>query len=220
MDTRLDLIRCRLTESNSVRALVLEHSSQDIVRAVDAIAHSFTSGGKLLLCGNGGSAADCQHLAAEFVSRLRKDVERKALPALALTTDTSLITAYTNDFGYEGVFARQIEAFAQPGDVVLGISTSGSSSNIVRALKQAAAAGCITIALIGEGGVLQEIADITIRVPSSKTQYIQECHLSIEHILCELVEDTLFARTGNPASSHTPATLNASRPAIDTLETI
>jgi len=169
----------------------------EIIRAVDVITHSFASGGKLVLCGNGGSAADCQHLAAEFVCRLRKEFDRKALPALALTTDTSLLTAYTNDFGYEGIFARQVEALAQPGDVVLGISTSGTSANIVCALKQARASGCITVALIGSGGALQELADITITVPSTKTQYIQECHLSIEHIICELVEETLFANRGS-----------------------
>ena len=201
MDKRYDLIRTRLSESNHVRTLVLEQCSDDIVRAAEAIAHTFAAGGKLLLCGNGGSAADCQHLAAEFVSRLRKDFERRALPALALTTDTSFITAYANDCGYEGGFARQIEALAQRGDVVVGISTSGSSSNIVRALKQASVSGCITIALVGDGGCLREIADITVSVPSTKTQYIQECHLSIEHLLCELVEETLFVRTEDGKST-------------------
>lgn len=201
MDKRYDLIRTRLSESNHVRTLVLEQCSDDIVRAAEAIAHTFAAGGKLLLCGNGGSAADCQHLAAEFVSRLRKDFERRALPALALTTDTSFITAYANDCGYDGVFARQIEALAQRGDVVVGISTSGSSSNIVRALKQASVSGCITIALVGDGGCLREIADITVSVPSTKTQYIQECHLSIEHLLCELVEEALFVRTKDGKST-------------------
>lgn len=197
MDKRYDLISARLTESNKVRTLVLENCSDDIIHAAEVIAQSFSSGGKLLLCGNGGSAADCQHLAAEFVSRLRKDFERQALPALALTTDTSFLTAYTNDYGYEGIFARQVEAFAKPGDVVLGISTSGSSANIVCALKQARAAGCVTVALIGEGGSLRDLADVTVAVPSSKTQYIQECHLSIEHLLCELVEEMLFVRSAD-----------------------
>ena len=192
MDKRYELIRSRIVESNHVRTLVLEQCSDDIVRAAEAITGAFKAGGKLLLCGNGGSAADCQHMAAEFVSRLRKEFERRALPALALTTDTSFLTAYANDCGYEGVFARQIEAFGQPGDVVLGISTSGSSANVVRAFKQATQSGCLTVALTGEGGCLREIADITISVPSTQTQYIQECHLSIEHILCEMVELMLF----------------------------
>jgi phosphoheptose isomerase len=215
MDKRYDLIRTRLSESNHVRALVLEQCSDDIIRAAEAIAHTFAAGGKLLLCGNGGSAADCQHLAADFVSRLRKDFERRALPALALTTDTSFITAYANDCGYDGVFSRQIEAFAQRGDVVVGISTSGSSSNIVRALKQASKSGCTTIALVGDGGCLREIADITVSVPSTKTQYIQECHLSIEHLLCELVEETLFVRTGDGSSAAIARTAADSQPTIE-----
>jgi D-sedoheptulose 7-phosphate isomerase len=215
MDKRHELIRTRLSESNHVRTLVLEQCSDDIIRASEAIAHSFAAGGKLLLCGNGGSAADCQHLAAEFVSRLRKDFERRALPALALTTDTSFITAYANDCGYEGVFARQIEALAQRGDIVLGISTSGSSPNIVRALKQASAAGCITIALVGEGGCLREIADITVSVPSTKTQYIQECHLSVEHLLCELVEETLFVRTADGTSTTPSLNTTGPQPTIE-----
>jgi phosphoheptose isomerase len=215
MDKRYDLIRTRLIESNQVRSLVLEQCADDIIRAADAIAHSFAAGGKLLLCGNGGSAADCQHLAAEFVSRLRKDFERRALPALALTTDTSFLTAYANDCGYDGVFARQIEAFANRGDVVIGISTSGSSPNIVRALQQASTAGCITIALVGEGGCLREIADITVSIPSSKTQYIQECHLSVEHLLCELVEETLFVRTGEGQSTTAVRSTTESQPTIE-----
>jgi len=193
MEKHYDLIRTRLSESNAVRAKTIDHSRDDIVKAADIIACALRAGNKLMLCGNGGSAADCQHLAAEFVCRLRKDFERRALPAMALTTDTSFLTAYANDFGYEGAFARQVEAFAQRGDVVLGISTSGSSPNVVRAINQARSSGCITIALTGEGGCLRELADITIAVPSTTTQYIQECHLSIEHVICELVEQMLFA---------------------------
>jgi phosphoheptose isomerase len=194
MDKSRALIERRLRESNEVRALVFERCADDITRAAEVIAQAFHDGNKLMLCGNGGSAADCQHMAAEFVSRLSKNFERRALPAIALTTDTSFITAYTNDYSYEGVFARQIEALAQRGDVVLGISTSGSSGNIVRALVEAQRRGCITVALIGEGGRLREISDVCISIPSGHTQYIQECHLSIEHIVCELVENLLFKR--------------------------
>lgn len=194
MDKSHALVAKRLRESNEVRQLVLERCIEDIVRAAEVIAQAFYDGNKLMLCGNGGSAADCQHMAAEFVSRLTKDFERRALPAIALTTDTSFLTAYANDCGYEGVFARQIEALAQRGDVVLGISTSGSSGNVVRGLMEAQKRGCVTIALIGEGGRLRDIADICIRIPSNHTQYIQECHLSIEHIVCEVVESLLFKR--------------------------
>lgn len=196
MDNVRQIIETRLLESNAVRSQVFQRCADDIVRAAEVIAQAFYDGSKLMLCGNGGSAADCQHLAAEFVSRLSKNFERRALPALALTTDTSFLTAYTNDFGYEGIFARQIEAFGQRGDVVLGISTSGSSGNVVKAFEKARALGCVTVALIGKGGSLREIADVTISIPSDNTQYIQECHLSVEHIVCELVEQMLFARPG------------------------
>jgi len=196
MDKSRALIERRLCESNEVRSLVFERCADDIVRAAEVIAQAFHDGNKIMLCGNGGSAADCQHVAAEFVSRLSKDFERRALPAIALTTDTSFLTAYTNDFGYEGIFARQIEALAQRGDVVLGISTSGSSGNVVKAFAEAQKLGCITIGLIGDSGRLREISDVCISIPSAHTQYIQECHLSVEHIICELVEQLLFKRPG------------------------
>lgn len=198
MDRSRALIEKRLRESNEVRSLVFERCADDIVRAAEVVAQAFHDGNKIMLCGNGGSAADCQHVAAEFVSRLSKDFERRALPALALTTDTSFLTAYTNDFGYEGIFARQIEALAQRGDVVIGISTSGSSGNVVKAFIEAQKLGCITVGLIGDGGRLREISDVCISIPSMHTQYIQECHLSVEHILCELVEQLLFKRPGVP----------------------
>jgi D-sedoheptulose 7-phosphate isomerase len=132
-------------------------------------------------------------MAAEFVSRLTKEVQRRALPAIALTTDTSFLTAFANDCGYEGVFERQVEALGERGDVLLGISTSGSSKNVVQAMKLAKQKGLKCIALMGEGGVMKELADVAIAVPSSQTQYIQESHLSIEHLICELVERELFS---------------------------
>jgi D-sedoheptulose 7-phosphate isomerase len=160
--------------------------------AADLIAEAFRNGGKLMLCGNGGSAADCQHVAAEFVSRLRRDFERPPLPAVALTTDTSFLTAYSNDCGYTGVFERQVRALGRPGDVLLCISTSGGSANVVRAARAAGEIGIRVIALCGESGELSDEADLTIAIPSRSTQIIQECMLPIEHIICELVEEKLF----------------------------
>lgn len=164
----------------------------DIARAAAMITESFRGGGKLLLCGNGGSAADCQHLAAEFVNRLNKDRERRALPALALTTDTSCLTAYANDYGFEGVYARQVEAFGTAGDVLLAISTSGSSPNVLAAVDAARARGIAVVALLGETGRLAGAADVAIKVPSRSTELIQQVHLAVEHLLCELVERALF----------------------------
>jgi D-sedoheptulose 7-phosphate isomerase len=164
------------------------------------IAETFRRGGKLLLCGNGGSAADCQHLAAEFVSRFRREVERRALPAIALTTDTSFLTAFANDCGYEGVFERQVEALGEPDDLLIGISTSGNSLNVIRAVKLAAEKGLRTVALTGRGGRLPDMVDIAIRVPSTDTQHIQETHLAIEHALCDLVEVILFGDLVTSAS--------------------
>lgn len=163
-----------------------------IVCGAEAIAAAFRSGGKLLLCGNGGSAADCQHMAAEFVSRLTKDFDRRALPAIALTTDSSFITAYANDIDFVGIFERQVEALGQPGDVLLGISTSGNSGNVLRAASAAKNRGMVVVALVGEGGKLSDLADISLRVPSRDTQFIQESHLAMEHVLCALVEQMLF----------------------------
>lgn len=193
MSDALKVVRQRLSESNAVRQLVLERCASSIVDAARLVADAYRNGKKLLLCGNGGSAADCQHMAAEFVSRLTKDVQRRALPAIALTTDTSFLTAFANDCGYDGIFERQVEALGEKGDVLLGISTSGSSRNVVQAMKLAKTKGVSRIALIGEGGVLTELADVVIAVPSTQTQYIQESHLSIEHLICELVERELFS---------------------------
>lgn len=164
-----------------------------IAGAAKLIADSFRRGGKLLLCGNGGSAADCQHMAAEFVSKLRKtDSPRRALPALALTTDTSFLTAYANDVGVEDIFSRQIEAHGRPGDVLIAISTSGSSPNVLRGVEAARSAGMKTVALTGSGGPLGDTTDIAIRVPSGNVAHIQEAHLAVEHVICELVEDLMF----------------------------
>jgi len=152
-----------------------------------------TSGGKLLVMGNGGSAGDAQHLAAEFVGRFL--MERRALPAIALTTDTSILTAIGNDYGFDDVFKRQVEALANPGDVLIGISTSGNSPNVRRALEAGKKIGATTIGLLGRtGGEIGAIVDVGLVVPSFDTPRIQEAHLLIIHILCELVEKGLFGR--------------------------
>ena len=185
---REELIQTHLEQSARVKKLVAESCAPDITRAIDVITSAFQSGHKLMICGNGGSAADAQHLAAELTGRLTKDLNRPALPALALTTDTSFITAYTNDFGYDGVFARQVQALGKSGDVLLGITTSGGSKNVLAAIEQGQKMGVLAIALTGQAGLHAGEADVVIAVPSDDTQYIQEAHLSIEHIICAHVE--------------------------------
>jgi D-sedoheptulose 7-phosphate isomerase len=184
-------ITARLREAAAVTEAMARHGAE-IARAATVITQSFQRGGKLLLCGNGGSAADCQHLAAEFVGRLTKDVTRPGLPAIALTTDTSYLTAYANDFGFDGVFARQIEALATSGDVLLAISTSGSSRNVLAGVDAAKRKGLAVVALLGDEGALANAADVAIRVPSNDTQLIQQVHLAVEHLICHLVERALY----------------------------
>jgi D-sedoheptulose 7-phosphate isomerase len=165
----------------------LSRDPQPVVAAAAAISESVRRGGKLMLCGNGGSAADAQHVAAELVSRFTR--ERRAIAAVALTTDTSILTAIGNDYAFDRVFARQIEALGREGDVVFGMSTSGRSPNIVEALKTARAAGLKTIALTGcDGGPVGREADIHINVPSESTPRVQEVHITLLHIICDLVE--------------------------------
>ena len=185
-------VREYLLASAEVKRQVSESCVDSIVEAASLITDAFRSRGKVLMCGNGGSAADCQHMATEFVSRLTKDFERPGLPAIALTTDTSFITAFSNDVGFEGVFERQVQALGNPGDVLIGISTSGNSVNVIRAAQAAQDVGMQTIALIGNDGRLSDIANVAIMVPSNDTQHIQESHLAIEHVLCHLVEKAIF----------------------------
>ena len=154
------------------------------------IVKSFKAGGKVILMGNGGSAGDAQHIAAEFVGRYKK--ERKSYPALALNANTSSLTAIGNDYGYENTFSRQIEGFAKAGDVVIGISTSGNSANVYKALELAKKLNCYTAAFLGKnGGTIKDIANLPIIVKSNNTPRIQECHIFIGHTLCELVEKEL-----------------------------
>lgn len=185
-------IRTHLHESAEIENLIADQGLSSILSAAHLIAGAFKSGGKLLLCGNGGSAADCQHLAAELVSRLTKEFDRPGLPAIALTTDTSFLTAFANDLGFAGVFERQVLTLGKPGDVLLAISTSGNSPNILRAVKAARKIRMSTVALTGGKGSLRKMAQVAISIPSFDTQYIQEVSLTIEHILCGLIEDLLF----------------------------
>ncbi len=165
--------------------------SDKVEAVVDLLAGTLENGRKLLIMGNGGSAADAQHFAAEIVGRFK--LERRALPAIALSTDSSILTAVGNDYGFEMVFSRQVEALAQPGDVVIGISTSGSSGNVHRALSLAGELGCRTVGLLGrDGGTIAGIVDIPLTVPVHDTPRIQEAHVTIIHIVCELVEKRLF----------------------------
>ena len=194
-----------LRASADAKTAVAAECLEDILAAAELVAATFRRGGRVYLCGNGGSAADCQHMAAEFVSRLTREVVRPGLPAIALTTDTSFLTAYSNDCGFEGVFERQIQTLGRAGDALIGISTSGSSPNVVRAVAAARALGLRTIALTGAGGRLQELADITIAVPSTSTQHIQESHLAIEHIICDLVEQMLFRPDAASAADYAVA---------------
>jgi D-sedoheptulose 7-phosphate isomerase len=173
-------------------------SAGEVARAAELLVVSFRSGNKLLVLGNGGSAADAQHLAAELVGRFY--VDRPPLPAIALTTNTSNLTAIANDYGYDLVFARQVEAFARPGDAVMGISTSGNSESVVLALEAARRIGAKTIALTGARPCrLDSCADIVLKVPSTDTPRIQEGHIAIGHMLCQLVEEAALAERWEPA---------------------
>lgn len=188
-----DLVRAELSQAAAVLQAVREDAAihSTIIQVSQKTADALNAGHKLLIAGNGGSAADAQHLAAEFVSRLCQD--RPAMRAIALTTDTSALTAIGNDYGYERVFARQVEALGQAGDVFMGISTSGNSPSILRALELSREMGITTIGLTGRsGGKMTALCDHCIRVPSDTTMHIQEAHLALEHVFCMLAERAYF----------------------------
>jgi D-sedoheptulose 7-phosphate isomerase len=187
-----DLIQKKLAEGIAVLQAVSADSNLHAVlqEAAEKTASALKSGHKLMVAGNGGSAADAQHLVAEFVSRLCDD--RPAMRAVALTTNSSILTAVGNDYGFERLFARQIEALGQAGDVFMAISTSGTSPNVLRALEQSREMGIITIGLCGNGGSMPPLCDYCIRVPSDVTMYIQQAHLALEHIFCMIVEQNYF----------------------------
>lgn len=187
-----DRLRELLLKSAEVKRLTANSCSDSAMEAAQMIAVSLQAGGKLMLCGNGGSAGDSQHLAAEFVATLDHRRPRAGLAALALTTDTSFLTAYANDFGYEGVFSRQVETLGNEGDVLIGISTSGKSANVVAACLAAREMGIKIIAMTGEGGgKLADHADILLPVPSSVTMHIQESHIALGHVITLAVEKLL-----------------------------
>ncbi len=182
----------RLEESAQVKRAIARNQADQIENIASLIIAAYRTGGKVVLLGNGGSAADAQHIAAELVGQFA--IKRQALPAIALNTNTSILTAVANDYGYEAVFSRQIEALAQTGDIVIGISTSGNSANVIAAIKTAKMKGAKTIGLTGgNGGKLAEVADLGLIVPSESTPRIQEAHITIGHIICELVEMELAA---------------------------
>jgi D-sedoheptulose 7-phosphate isomerase len=181
-----------LRDSAALKLEVAATQGAMIQTMIEVIWESWQQGGKLLLCGNGGSAADAQHLATELIVRLQ--VDRCALPALALTTDTSLLTAASNDWGFETVFARQIEGLGKGGDVLLAISTSGNSQNVIRAVEQAQRQDMKTLGLLGKnGGALRDLVDMALVVPSSNTQRVQEVHITVGHIFCEVLEGRALA---------------------------
>lgn len=204
----LEAVRRHLEGSADAVGRAARECANDIARAAELIATSIQSGGKVLICGNGGSAADAEHMAAELLGRLTKDFERPALPAIALPANGPFVTAYANDVGFEQIFARQVQALGAPGDVLICISTSGTSLNVVRAAEDARRAKLHVITLTGTGGVLPGFADVAIRVPSDDTQHIQEAHLAIEHIICGLVERRLYGpgakRAGGAAAQAMP----------------
>ncbi|NLT51517.1 MAG: SIS domain-containing protein, partial [Ignavibacteria bacterium] len=180
---------------SQVKLEIFEKCSQDISDALNILVNSFKKGNKLLLCGNGGSAADCQHLATEFMIRLSHDLNRPAIPAIALTTDTSNLTAGGNDIGFINVFARSVEGLGNSGDVLIAISTSGNSENVIKAVEKAKEKNIKTIGFLGgSGGKLKSIVDKAIIVPSENVQRIQEGHITIGHILCELAERSLYQK--------------------------
>jgi D-sedoheptulose 7-phosphate isomerase len=185
-------IRGQLASHREVIESIERSLAPRIAAVADLLIEALRAGKKLLVMGNGGSAADAQHFAAEIVGRFK--MERRGLPALALSTDTSILTALGNDYGFEFIFRRQVEALAGPGDVVIGISTSGSSPNVREALVLARVKGCRTVGLLGrDGGTIRGIVDLDLTVPSQDTPRIQEGHITIIHILCDLVEKRLFA---------------------------
>ena len=182
-----------LKESSETKLKMIEECKADIFKASDAVKSSFQNGGKLMLCGNGGSAADCQHIATEFIIRLSHDLTRPSLPAIALTTDTSNLTAGGNDIGFENVFARSVEGLGKAGDVLIAVSTSGNSRNVLNAVKAARQNKIFTIGLLGgSGGIIKEHTDLNIIIPSANTQRIQEGHITAAHIICEIVEREMF----------------------------
>lgn len=196
-NTLLGHARDHLLKSAETKRQYAESSAGDLVKVGKQIAECFKAGGKLMLCGNGGSAADCQHIAAEFTSILTQTFDRRALPALSLTVDSSFLTARGNDYGFDSVFARQVEALGKSGDLLMGSSTSGNSKNVLLAFETARRMGIKTVGMSGRsGGKMVEAADLVLRVPADTTAHIQECHIAMGHIIVAVVEKLLFNSDG------------------------
>lgn len=194
MFIRLNFIEESLKESSEVKMQILEKCKDDIVRCADMLIEAVRSGKKIMFIGNGGSAADSQHLATEFMIRLSHDIDRPAIAAIALTTDSSGLTAGGNDIGFENVFARSVEGLGNEGDILICISTSGNSPNIIKAAETAKSKKIKTIGFLGKnkGGKLKSVCDYSIIIPSENTQRIQEGHITVGHILCEITERELY----------------------------
>ena len=193
MDQSLSALRAGIEASIAVKRQLLADEAllSHVVRVGDLMTETVHRGNRVIFAGNGGSAADAQHLAAEFVSRFEFD--RPGLPSLSLATDTSMITAIGNDYGYEKLFRRQLEAQSKPGDMFVGITTSGSSKNVLEAFRACTGLGVTSVALCGSGGDLEPLVDHVLRVPSSHTPRIQECHILLGHMLCAQVELAMFS---------------------------
>ena len=190
---RQAFIQDELNASADTKKRIFEQCTDRIIKAVDIIIGALNQKRKILLCGNGGSAADSQHLATEFVIRMTPGITRPGIPAIALTTDSSMLTAGANDLGYDNVFARAVEALGSPGDVLIGISTSGKSASVNNAFTVARTKGIATIGFLGkDGGTSKDLVDLAIIVPSDDTQRIQEGHITIGHIICGLVEREMY----------------------------
>jgi D-sedoheptulose 7-phosphate isomerase len=197
MDEKNQYIHDRLLESAAVKTALAAASASRIGLIAGMAVDCLRRGGKILFCGNGGSAADSQHLAAELVGRFK--MNRKGLPAIALTTDTSILLAVGNDFGFDEVFGKQVEALGTAGDLLIAFSTSGNSKNVVKAMERARAIGMHTVALVGEAVCdLDAVADLTLHVPSGDTARIQESHITVGHLICDLVERALFKDAPEP----------------------
>lgn len=193
MEARRTFIVNSLRESSETKLKIEQHCLPNIEKAIELILHAVKTKRKILLCGNGGSAADAQHLAAEFVVRLDPKIQRPGLPAIALTTDTSSLTAGANDLGYDNVFARSVEALGNDGDVLIGITTSGNSESVNRAFQKAREKKMVTIGFLGkDGGKSKQLVDLAITIPAHDTQRIQEGHITIGHIIFQRVEQELF----------------------------
>lgn len=187
------ILEQNIQESMDVQKKLLAGNAESILQAIHQMKRTIERDGKILLCGNGGSAADAQHIAAELVIRLKSSYDRPAIAAQSLTVDTSILTAGGNDYGFQFIFARQIEALGRRGDILVAISTSGNSENVIEAVNMAHEKGLYVVGLLGgDGGKLEKLVDLAIIVPSRNTARIQECHSLIGHIICEILEKELF----------------------------